>query len=194
MVIFEPLVLVRMPFLFGLMGRGLQLLQDSSTCCGCEEGISVERLRCTTVDTSGEWKGVSPPILKEQTKTPIHPGGILFFPHQVGQEDTIYLSNSQEFIKGRVTTATVALRALGQSQSPANCHLGSEKGLLHSPRGFLHELNNPDLRDQLCRVLFVLKWVRGWKPCGSDETRQHLRSSAERLPFSLSGMVCPTFR
>lgn len=59
-----------MPFLLGLMGWGLQLLWDSSTCCGCEEGISVERLRCTTVDTSGEWKGVSPPVLKEQTKPP----------------------------------------------------------------------------------------------------------------------------
>lgn len=85
-----------MPLLLGLMGRGggLQLLSDSSTCRGCEEGTGVEWLRCTTVDTSGEWEGVSPPILKEQTKSPIHPGGILFFPRQVGQEDTSYLSNS----------------------------------------------------------------------------------------------------
>lgn len=82
----------------------------------------------------------------------------------------------------------------GPGLSPTNCHPDSEKGFLHSPRGFLQESKQSGSQ-RLGRPCIIFDKIgRRMKNVWFRWDRQHMRSCAEQLLLSLFGIVCPAFR
>lgn len=74
-------------------------------------------MECTCVDTHWKAGRCQSTCLKRKSVNKMvstYSMGILYFPQHVGQKDTSNYQTSRRKVLGRVTTATAALRALGQ--------------------------------------------------------------------------------
>lgn len=113
----------------------------------------------------------------------IYSTDILFFPQQIDQRDTSICQICMNKHTGESHSATDALKALGQYPGSTSSTMMQKRAYETAPEASFKKVNKQNLKHKLCCILFFMKWVKGWKMCWFNETRQHM-GSKEWLPLS----------